>query len=151
MEKKFIPAKKYFAFTTRTTLNKIQSVAITEADKLIGNLEALQLEPIGPMEFIYFDCTADREKEFTLEIAMPVKEVKENIPVGYSFVTHEDFKCVSHVHKGELTKLHDVYEEIFSEIWNKSLKPTNQIREVYTKYFDTFSADNITEIQIGLQ
>lgn len=151
MEKKIVPSKNYFAVVTTTTLNKIQEVAARETDKLIAGLSELQLEPVGPMEFIYFDCTEDREKEFTLEIALPVKETNAQLPKEFSFKKHPAFQCVSYVHKGGLTNLHEVYEKLFTDMWDNSQTPTNQIREVYVNYTDAFSVDNITEIQIGLQ
>jgi len=151
MEKKFIPAKKYFAIRTVTTLNEIQKVAMKETDHLKDQIKKMDLEVVGPMEFIYFDCTEDKNKEFTLEIALPIKEVKGEIPSGYSLVLHEPFNCIVHEHKGDVSDLFSVYDKIFSEMWNNSLRPTNQVREVYKKYFDPFSEDNITEIQVGLQ
>ena len=151
MEKKIVPSKNYFTVVTTTTLNKIQEVAARETDKLIAGINELKLEPVGPMEFIYFDCTEDREKEFTLEIALPVKETNAQLPKEFSFKKHPDFQCVSYVHKGELTNLYDVYDKLFTDMWNNSLRPTNQVREVYVNYRDVFSADNVTEIQIGLQ
>ncbi len=151
MEKKLVPEKNYFLIKTKTTLTKIKEIAPAEAEKLMMQISDLKLEVTGPMEFIYFDCTDDVEKEFTLEIALPVKETDVVVPQGYSIKKHKAFKCVSHIHKGELTMLYRIYEKLFSEIWNVSEKPTNQVREVYHNYTDQFSVDNITEIQIGLQ
>jgi effector-binding domain-containing protein len=151
MEKKNVPAKNYLVFNTRTTLNKIMEVADQEVGKLYATLEQNQIKQAGPLEFIYFDCTSDIEKEFELEIAMPVENSLKVVPQGYSLKNHESFPCVSHIHKGDITQLYEVYDKLFTELWDNSIKPTNQIREVYAVYKSKTDAENVTEIQIGIQ
>lgn len=151
MEEKHIPSKNYFTYVARTNMKDLPELAAVEVDKLYAASGELQLEINGPLEFIYFDAGADMEKEFLLEIALPVKETKLDMPLNYSLKKHEDFKCLSYIHKGDLTQLYSVYEKLYADMWNNSQRPTNQIREVYTKFVDMSSAENVTEIQIGLQ
>lgn len=151
MDKKLVPSKNYFIFSTYTTLNKLHDLATAEVDKLFAKAGELGLQQTGPLEFIYFDCTNDRDKEFLLEIALPVASISDKVVAGYSFRKHEDFNCVSYIHKGEMEKLPGVYEKLYTEIWNNSIRPGNQIREVYSVFTDSNSPDNITEIQIGIQ
>lgn len=150
MQTKHISPKKYFCFMGQTTLNKISAFASPEIDPLMEEAHKLGLEPSGPLEFIYFDATDDKDKPFTLWIALPVKN---EIPVSnskYSFKTTDDFKCFSHIHKGDISQVYQVYDKIFAELFSKGVKPTNQIREVYENWESVVSPENITEIQIGI-
>lgn len=150
METKLVPQQRYFVVETKTTLSKIQTIAPKEAEKLMQEIHALKLEMTGPMEFIYFDCTNDVEKEFSLEIAVPIKENGTKASTGYVIKQHAPFKCISYVHHGDLKEMNLIYEKLFTELWNKSIKQSNQIREVYLKYDGQLSKENITEFQIGI-
>lgn len=151
MEKKTVPAKNYLVFSTRTTLSKLHELADKEVDNLYTTLEKNQIQKTGPVEFIYFDCSNDMDKEFELEIAMPVESGIKAAPQGYKLKNHEVFTCVSHVHKGDISNLFQVYDNLFTQLWDNSIKPSNQIREVYSVFMGPTHEQNVTEIQIGVQ
>jgi len=148
---KVVPAKKYFCYATRTTLNKINEVANAEIGPFMEAMNRLGLQPAGPMEFLYWDCTSDMDKIFDLEIAMPVNTVVELANKKYRFRSAEAFKCLSLVYHGDISKIDNAYEMLFGHIGQNHLKTTNHIREVYEHYIDLHAAENITEIQIGLE
>jgi effector-binding domain-containing protein len=151
MQTKKIHSKNYFCFIVTTTLNSINEVALHEVDPLFAEAGRLQLKQAGPLEFIYWDCSSDRNKPFTLWIALPVMDaVPLEINHKYSFKDVSDFKCASYVHKGSIAEIGKVYGNIFAEIFELKIQPTNQIREVYQKYEALVSPENITEIQIGI-
>ena len=149
MDTKNVAPKKYFYYSEKTTLRKLNDVANKEAKPIMETLEQLDLQQAGPMEFIYFDCTEDLDKEFTLEIAIPVAEQKTYVGNKYAFKEVGEFKCISQVHHGDIAKLPEVYDTMFKKIFADNVKVTNEIREVYEHYEVNSSANNITEIQVG--
>lgn len=151
MQTKKVHSKKYFCFIVTTTLNRINEVALYEVDSLFAEAGKLNLKQAGPLEFIYWDCSSDRDKPFILWIALPVlntSPLKSNSK--YSFKEGSEFKCASYVHKGSIAEIGKVYGKLYSEIYGLNIQPTNQIREVYEKYEALVSPENITEIQIGI-
>lgn len=151
METATIPGKTYFCYSERTTLNDLHEVAARETNKFMTEAQRLKLEPTGPLEFIYIDCTNDKNKSFTLVMALPVKEAKSIGEGKYSIKNFEALKCVKHTYKGSFSNIYQEYENLFEEIFSKGIKPTNQVREVYHQFTTIDSPENITEIQVGIQ
>ncbi len=151
MEIKTIQSKQYFCFEGTTTLNEIMGVADKEVDFLYQEAQRLGIEQAGPLEFIYFDCTSDRDKPFSLEICMPIATEKEVASDKHEVHHFGDFKCVSYLHEGDLVSLGEVYGQLYGSIQAQGHKPTNQIREVYVKWENPDSPANLTEIQIGIE
>ncbi len=150
LETKNINPKKVIVATTKTTLNKIAQDAEPLTGALMADVEKLGITPAGPLEFIYFDVTGEMDKEFTLEIALPVSPDASDEGSSFKIKETNSFKCVTHIHKGSMENMHAVYDVIFKEIEKKELKPTIEVREVYLNWVDAKSADNVTEIQIGI-
>ena len=149
MQEKSVNPMTVFYYSQTTTLRKISEVADQEIPKMMEEASKLQLEEVAPMVFRYIGCTEDLDKEFKLEIAMVVKEAKESNG-KYGFKKFEPFKCMSHIYKGDINKIGEEYKKIMPPLFQSGKQPSNEIREVYTKYIDMTSAENITEIQIGL-
>lgn len=151
MQTKTIQPKKYFCFVGQTTLNTISKEVGAEVDLLFEEAHKMKLEQNGPLEFVYFDSTEDKNKPFTLWIALPVKSEKPLTNSKYSFKEQGEFKCYTHIHKGDVSDLYEVYGNLYNDLFSKGMRPTNQIREVYEKFETLVSPENITEIQIGIQ
>ncbi|MBO9699506.1 MAG: GyrI-like domain-containing protein [Sporocytophaga sp.] len=150
METKLIPSKNYLCYTTQTTLNKLQEFADKAVDGVYEAVAKGGLKASGPMEFIYLNCSNDRDKEFTLEIALPIENSTNFNSENHRIKKFEDFKCLSHTHNGDLLNLPGIYQRLFEEVFKNGIKPTNQIREIYKSFSGMESNDNITEIQIGI-
>ena len=146
METKVIDPKIFAFVELTTTHNRIHN----DVEKVMPAFmeEAQQLEISGPMEFVYFDATEDKDKEYQLRIAYPVKEEKQL--KGITFENGGIFQCLTHELKGAISGLGEAYHKVFDEIFAKQLKPSNQIREVYHQFTTMEADDNFTEIQIGL-
>lgn len=149
MEKKVVSPKTFLYHEGRTTLKQIHSYANSRVYDFYEELKNSALEPDGPLEFIYFGATDDPEKEFTLQIAMPVKEEKP-VSNGYRFKKSAPFNCVSHLYKGNVHEMMPVYENLYQQISTNKLQPVDEIREVYQHWVEPTSPENITEIQIGI-
>ncbi|MCU0429970.1 MAG: GyrI-like domain-containing protein [Cytophagaceae bacterium] len=150
MEKKTVPSKNFMIFSATTTLHTMNEMVEKEVNKLYAKAGELQLQPTGPLEFIYTGATKDMDKEFLLEIAMPIEEVPALLAEGYQFKKSEPFPCISVTHHGAISELASVYDKIFTDLWNNSVKTGDQIREVYATWYGMDSTQNITEIQIGI-
>lgn len=151
MKTKHIDPQIYFCLKMTTTLNAIHETAGQEAHGVYAQVAELGLQVTGPMEFIYFDCTSDRDKPFKLYIALPVAEMVPLTSNKYSYHEADSFDCQAYIHTGDIYQLGQAYEELFKELYKNGIQPSNQIREVYTHYIDMDSPENITEIQIGIQ
>jgi len=150
METKIIPSQKYFTYSCTTTLAKLNEVASVEVDQVYQESQTLGFEVEGPVQFIYFDCSSDIHKPFTLILALPIAKEKEFKSNKYSLKELDEFKCMRHVHQGSLTDLYLVYGNLFEKLYKSGAQPGNQIREVYKKFVTMDSPENITEIQIGI-
>lgn len=150
MEQKIENAKKYFFIEGKTTLNDIQSYANAQIPGLMQSIGKEQSQVVGPMEFIYFGATNDMNNIFTLQIAMPVAE-KKTVAAPYEIRETSPFVCESFIYEGSLVDIGPAYDNAFAQIGAKQLIPTGEIREIYHHYKDYTSAENRTEIQIGVQ
>lgn len=150
METKHIQSQVYFCLKMTTTLNTIHETAGPEVDVVYAEALNLQLEKTGPMEFIYFDCSNDRDKSFKLYIALPVKEMLPLNGNKYSYHEANSFDCTTDIHSGNIFQIGETYDELFKELYKNGIQPTNQVREVYSHFVEMDSPENITEIQVGI-
>lgn len=149
MEVKNVESAKVFYHSEVTTLNGIHDVAVREIDAMCNEAENLGLKEIAPMQFVYYGCDDKPDTKFTLEIALVVEEEKP-YSGKYKFKNLDGFKCVSTIHKGSLNKFGETYEKFMPELLKSGKQMTDQSREVYHKYVEQDSPDNVTEIQIGV-
>lgn len=149
METKVISPKLLLFKEGKTTLKNIFAYSDSAVKALMKEVTKAGIEPVGPLEFVYYGITDDLDKEFILQIGIPVKEKKA---VGESVYYKETlpFKCISYLYKGDVTKISNSYSYLYKEIKIKQLQPKDEVREVYLKWEHLSSANNITEIQIGI-
>lgn len=150
LEQKIVQPRTYFFYRTSTTLRKLTGVAEKEVGDLLKEANRLGLESAGPMEFVYFDCSDDLDKPFTLDIALPVKTEATNYSQKYAFRTAGPFKCLSTNFYGDLKNIGKEYDAIFIEVIAKKIPVSNEVREVYLNYVEMAAPENVTEIQVGM-
>jgi predicted transcriptional regulator YdeE len=149
MEQKQEKSKQFFYQEGKTTLKGLVNYADAQIPGVLEQVAKVGLAVTGPMEFIYFGATGDVNNEFTLHIALPVAEQKI-IPAPYQIKQVPEFKCLSVVHKGNIADIGATYDQVFAQIQAQKIVPNGEIREVYHLYKDHASAENVTEIQIGI-
>lgn len=150
MKTRIIEPKKVLVVSTKTTLKNIAKDTYPLCEALMEDVKKFGITPAGPLEFIYFGASGDMEKEFELEIALPVSPDTTAQGSRYKIKDTKPFKCATYIHKGGVDKLFAVYEELFKELdWDK-MKSTEEVREVYQNWVSPESEENITEIQIGI-
>lgn len=150
MTTKNIQPKKVFYGSLKTTLNKIQTDCEPVVNSIYADVEKYGIQPTGPMEFIYHGATGDMDKEFDLEIALPVAKIEKPEWSQFDFKETNDFKCVSEEYKGSMENIYGTYEKLFGQIDSDGMKSTEEVREVYQNWVSFSSDENIVEIQIGI-
>lgn len=149
MKVKNVESARVFYHSEVTTLEGIHGVATREIHAMYKVANDLGLQEIGPMQFLYYGCDDKPDTKFTLEIALIVEEEKP-YSGKYNFKNLDGFKCVSTIHQGSVNKLSETYGKFMPELFKSGKQMTDQSREVYHKYVDENSPENITEIQIGV-
>lgn len=147
---KVVAPKIIFYKEGTTTLARIHEYADRVVPALMQEAENRKLLPAGPLEFIYFGCTGDMEQEFRLQIALPVEEQKAGAG-EFSFRQTDSFYCLHHDYAGDVNQMFPVYEMLYRQLAQKQWQPSDEVREVYKQWEHLTSANNLTEIQIGLQ
>lgn len=149
MEVKNVKPTKIFYHSEVTTLKEISELAVREIDNLCKDAEELGLKETGPLQFLYYGCDDKPDTQFTLEIAMEVDQEK-SYDGKYKFKDLEGFTCASTVHNGDIEKIGETYEKFMPEVFKSGKQVTDHTREVYHKWIAPESAENVTEIQIGI-
>jgi effector-binding domain-containing protein len=149
MEVKSVKARNIFYHSEVTTMNDTHKVAVREIDTLYSEAEKLGLKETGPMQFVYHDCDDKRDTKFTLEIALAIDQEKP-YEGKYKFKELEAFNCASTLHHGDINNIGETNEKLIPEVFKSGIQITHQSREVYHKWVDSASPENVTEIQIGI-
>jgi len=135
-----------------TSLAKIYQDVGTTPESFAGELIQSGLRPSGPMMFLYEGLTEDIDKEFKMQITLPVSAEDAERYSGANKVKRlEPFQFVEIVLHGDIKRLSDkAYAPIMEQIAKEGLVPTGFSREVYQNFVDPSSADNETRVQIGV-
>lgn len=140
-----------------TVLYNSRQLTIAQLSEVIGNAvnelyaEALKQKVLvtGPIHWIYRGMDGNPQTVFTLEVAIPV----ESKAVASGTVLCKKlpaFKCMRTVHYGEWEKLVVTYEHLAQHIKLDKLQPTGEYREIYYNIDFETPANNITEVQAGV-
>lgn len=119
-------------------------------DPLIGAMQAGKVKPAGPLTFIYDGIDGQPDTQFTLTIAQPVR-TKDAELKGYTNQPLPAFKCVSVYFTGRYSDLPKAYAKVMPQVFEAGHQPTGVTREIYLYHEAEDSANNITEIQIGIE
>lgn len=150
MNTKNVSPKLVFSGSLKTTINKLKSDTEPIIEALYKDVEKFGIQPAGPLEFIYRGASEDDNKEFDLEIALPVTNNPKPEWTQFDFKETSQLKCISNEYKGGMEQIAKAYTNIFEEIVKNGIQPTDEIREVYQNWVDFSSDENIVEIQIGI-
>ncbi|WP_345269489.1 GyrI-like domain-containing protein [Nibrella viscosa] len=149
LTEKVVPPFTALCFTTRTTLKDLSQYYGVVANQMRQEAQRLNLEVTGPVQWVYTGATGDLEKEFQLEIALPVSEAAGE-PESFTFREFDSFRCVSYTHVGPWSDLMAVYDAFFAEFYRLGYQDGSHVREIYTVVDLDTPANNVTEIQVSL-
>jgi effector-binding domain-containing protein len=149
MELKTTPPVKVMFFTTRTSLEELESFVLKVAEQLYAEIAKQQLIPTGPQYWTYHGLDGKPDTIFTLEICVPVNKA----PVEESIFLYKElgaFKCVSILHNGSWDDLAQVYGSAIQNIFAQQKQMNGFYREIYINIDMENPGNNITEVQIGI-
>ena len=149
---KQVPAIPVISRRDRLTTPQIPAHSGPAIHSLIDTLKRLGIEPAGnEIIYVYHGCTGDPAQPFDLQICLPVvavSDVRPDVPV--TFTTLAPFRCVAGKYVGSMTGIGPAWMKMCSFIREDGHKPTSESREVYIKWVDFDSAENVTELQQGI-
>ncbi len=142
------PAKTYLLSRHTIHFSELTAVGAPAVNAIFAELEKRQLQRAGSIEFIYHNFSQD--KPFVLEVGIPVADAAETTDEKFAVVKRPEFRNINHIHNGGMSSMMAAYDMLFAEIGAKAMPYNGEVREVYTIFSHPEAADNVTEIQIGL-
>jgi putative intracellular protease/amidase/effector-binding domain-containing protein len=107
------------------------------------------LEICGGPQWHYHGFDGQPETVFTLDIGLPVTEVKA-VTAPWQCETLPPFKCVGMQHHGPWEQLANTYGKLFTGMEMLGLQMNGYTREQYLQYNFEHPERNITNVQIGI-
>lgn len=137
-------------YTRRKATLKTLSESIGHvAQSLFEDAVAAKLLPAGPVYWVYYDMDGNPDKEFDLDIVIPVQG--EGKPEKFELTEMPEFKFASTTHIGDWSKFGGTYEQLIGTLMSKGEEMTGICRELYINIDMEHADRNITEIQVGIK
>ncbi|NOT84508.1 MAG: hypothetical protein HOP02_06940 [Methylococcaceae bacterium] len=146
---KIVPSTVYLASKKRLTLAEVPVYADVIIPHLMQACAPLGLVITGPLEFLYDGSDGVPETLFDLTIALPIQAMKA-VSSQFEYLTTPPFQCVYVEYSGSVYGIGAAWHDFFATVLKADLILTGQCREVYQHWVGHGSADNITELQIGI-
>jgi effector-binding domain-containing protein len=149
MEAKIIKPMTVLYYSEKNNLTGLARLVRTKAKELYIEAIRYGMEVTGPVYWIYYGMDGNPDTTFTLEIAIPV--YNEKIYSGdYEIKRLSAYKCAAAVHNGPWKNMQGAYAKLVEETLKKGHTLNGISREVYINIDFVESANNITEIQLGI-
>ena len=152
IQRKEIPARVFLASKRTLTIPEIPAFSQAVLGDLFKEASKLGLTVTGPVEFIYFGCTGNPETRFDLYIAIPVKD-KAADAGRFEYYESAAFECVYQDYVGSMKGIGNAWSSFIGEAEQSGIvyHDQNHIREVYKKWVDFESDENVTELQAQIR
>jgi DNA gyrase inhibitor GyrI len=144
-----LKAYSYAYVSTRTTLNKLQDAIAQLMPQIDAAVDSGALRVMGPMVFTYHGASQDRDKQFTLDIGVIVKDGNAK-PDGIQLIKVAPPHCATVVYTGPAAQLPQAYGKLYGEVVRRGLQPTDVCREVYFYWEGPDSINNVIQLQAEL-
>lgn len=150
MQIKEIKAINFLFYRVETKVSELSQYAMV-GQELFAEAVQNKLFITGPVHWHYLGFEGDVNKNFILEISLPVSDVLENYDGRFHFKRTNSFKCLSTIHEGAWHEIPNTYGKLMQFIAENNLIPIASNREVYINV-DLKNPDaNTTEIQMGIK
>jgi RNA polymerase sigma factor (sigma-70 family) len=123
----------------QVTLKTIPDIARLEASKLRAAMKTAQIEPCGPVVFIYENMTNDPNAVMNVKIGIAVKE-NPTAPEGYQVEEIRPANCQTVLYGGPMSKIAQAFQVLGPALY-AAAAPTGEIR-VYCLYFESADSPN---------
>ncbi len=134
--------------TKKATLKTLSKHIGSVAQELFEDAVNAKLLPAGPVYWVYYNMDGDPDKEFDLEVVIPVQG--EGKPQKFELKEMPEFKAATTIHIGPWLEFGDTYQKLIGELMAKGNKMTSVCREMYINVDFEHPERNITEIQVGI-
>ncbi|MEO6097026.1 MAG: hypothetical protein ABIW76_15640 [Fibrobacteria bacterium] len=120
-------------------------------DTLMPYMKKHKIGVAGPCVWAYMHLGKGKVR---LRAGFPVlkESLAKGVP-GKAFCVSEEpsWKCYAAEYAGAMDRIKEAWDEFHGKLKIKGLKPTNHFREVYLKWIDFASPENITELQVQVK
>ncbi len=145
---KTVQPVNFLFFRIETTLGELGNF-FDIAPQLYAEAVNLKLLVTGPIHWHYIGFMGEPDKKFTLEIALPVAETRNDYDGKFHFKRTDTFKCASLIHEGAWLEMTGSYGSVMEYCRKQQLTPSGINREVYINVDFANPEANTTEIQLG--
>ena len=146
-----IPAVPVLFRRDRLTIPQVPAHAGPAIDSLMATLRRAEVRPAGPVVFVYYGIEADPTQEFDLDICVPLPaEAVISAAAPIACKTLPAFACMCADYVGSMHGIANAWRQV-ADAWRASgRKASGESREVYKRWIDFDSAENVTELQKGI-
>ena len=148
---KEVPEKRVFAAKKEIKMADVGEFAMQTLPELAKKATELKLGQRGPIMLCYHGFTGDYEKPFTIEADYPVWRDDDDYVGDFAFRTAPKFKCASVIYQGAPDGIGAAWQKLVSEAEAAGYKMTGESRELFLSWEAPDSANNITELQLGIE
>lgn len=145
-----VPAAVYFVSRHYVHVSEIPHIGGSTLPKVESDIPKFGLTVAGPAVFFYFDFNPE-SRENHLEVGFPVEgavEAVTGLPDNYHLRKAGPFKCLSWDYVGGMPGINDAWCYMFESSAPLGYALGTEQREVYKKWVEFDSPDNVTELQI---
>jgi len=129
----------------KVMLKTISQTAGEEVPKLFAAIKAANIQPRGPVVFIYPNITSSPNDVMDVKIGIAVGETP-SAPEGYQLDEIPRAICQTVLYGGPMAKISQAFHVLGPALYDGAAAPTGEIR-VYQLYFESAnSANNVTRI-----
>ena len=150
---KQVVAIQVISRTDRLTIPRIPAHSGPAIHSLIEALERRGIAPLsGECIYVYHGCNGDPSVEFDLEICLPVPPATAgSFEVPVALKSLPPFKCVAVEYTGPMTGIGSAWMQLVQAVQSSGSRPTAESREVYKKWIEFDSPENVTELQQAIE
>lgn len=145
---------KPFAFLygeKETDMSDIPKYGGKIMDKLMPFMEKHKVGIAGPCVWVYKHLGKGKVR---LRAGFPVakESVAKGLP-GKAFSVSQEpaWECYATEYAGAMDLIKEAWDEFHGKLGKKGLKPSKNFREVYLKWTDFASPENVTELQVEVK
>ncbi|MGH8047676.1 MAG: GyrI-like domain-containing protein [Chthoniobacterales bacterium] len=146
---KTVPETLFLCVVGEATPAQISEFAEKSIGPLFETLGKLGQQPAGSLEFI---CPSWQGENAKMKIIFAIPIAKEfPVEAPYYIWKAPAFKCAWAEYKGPMSGIKDAWMKFGGEVEQSGNKADNSVREVYLNWAAPESADNRTELQMGVE
>lgn len=142
-----LPGFNFLYVDTQATQKTIGDTSKTEIPKLFAAMKGANIQPHGPLVFVFQGLAADPNAVFDLKIGIAVDD-SAIAPDGYELDALPPAECQTILFGGPFTKLGQAFQKLMPKLYgqNSDSAPTGEIREYFLYYENVTSPNNVTLI-----